>query len=141
MESILQRTSDESREIVTRLREHLRVLEARHRDRIRENGSKHWIGWRSERYGRVFAEIRPFRKRVEVFILPRKQDLADPIGLAHAAPKTKGWGWFRTHFDVTSPRDVDFAFRLIRQSYEKAAKKAQGRSMRSRIARASQTSL
>ncbi|HEY7589019.1 MAG TPA: hypothetical protein VIB49_09795 [Thermoplasmata archaeon] len=140
MEKALVRSSDESREIVSQLREQLRRLEARHHDRITENGSKHWIGWRSEKFGRVFAEVRALRGRVQVFILPRKQDLTDPAGLVRPAPKSQGWGWFRSHFDVTSLADVEFAFRLIRQSYERARKKPHGRSLRSRTAREPQTS-
>lgn len=119
MEDVLIRTSDESREIVGEFRKKIQGLGRQHRDKIQEHTGEHWIGWRSEKHDRVFAEMRPLQGRVQVFILPRKRDLKDPGGLARAAPPTQGWGWFRTRFDVSSLRQVEPAFRLIRQSYER----------------------
>ncbi len=117
METAIDRTSDASREIVEALRQRLRVAAARHEDRVDEHVSRYWIAWRSRNRDRVFAEIRPLRKRVEVFILPGPRDLRGGAGLARRAPRTQGWGWFRTRFDVRSMGEVESAARLILQSY------------------------
>lgn len=130
MKNALQRTSDGSRAIVRGLRKRLRGLEQRNADRITETVSPHWIGWRSRRHARVFAELRPLRGRVEVFILPRPRDLRDPSKLARATPPTQGWGWFRSRFDVNALSQVDSASRLIRQSYEWTANSRNGGSRR-----------
>lgn len=119
MEDALVRTSDESREIVGEFRRKIHALGHAHGDKIREKVSNYWIGWRSTRHGRTFAEMRPLQERVQVFILPRKRDLKDPSRIAKPAPPTQGWGWFLTRFDVRSLGEVEPAFQLIRQSYER----------------------
>ncbi len=119
MEDALVRTSDESREIVGQFRKRIQALGHAHGDKIHEKVSNYWIGWRSTRHGRTFAEMRPLQERVQVFILPRKRDLKDPSRLARPAPPTQGWGWFLTRFDVRTLDEVEPAFQLIRQSYER----------------------
>ena len=121
MEDVLVRTSDESREIVGQFRKRIQALGHAHGDRIREKVSEHWIGWRSTRHGRTFAEMRPFQGRVQVFILPPKRGLKDPSRLARPNPPTQGWGYFLSRFDVRTVREADAAFPLIRQSYEHGA--------------------
>jgi len=111
---------------VKRLRDRLRTFERQKEDRVQETVSPDWIGWRSRRHARVFAELRPLRGRVEVFILPRPKDLQDPSDLARAAPRTQGWGWFRTRFDVKGLAEIGPAFRLIRQSYDWSARPGNG---------------
>ena len=111
METAIDRTSDASREIVEALRHRVRVETARRRDRLDERVSRYWIAWRSTKRDRVFAEIRPLRGRVEVFILPGPRDLRDSAGLARRAPRTQGWGWFRSRFDVRSMGQVESAAR------------------------------
>ena len=117
METAIDRTSDASREIVEALRRRLRDAAARREDRVDEHVSRYWIAWRSRNRDRVFAEIRPLRNRVEVFILPGPRQLRGGAGLARRAPRTQGWGWFRTRFDVRSMDEVESAARLILQSY------------------------
>jgi predicted transport protein len=119
MEDALVRTSDESREILGEFRKKIQALGHAHGDKIREKVSESWIGWRSTRHGRTFAEMRPLQERVQVFILPRKRDLRDPSRLAKPSPPTQGWGYFLSRFDVRSLDEVDAAFQLIRQSYER----------------------
>jgi len=75
---------------------------------------------------RVFAELRPLRGRVQVFILPRPRDLADSAGLARRAPRTQGWGWFRSRFEISSMAQIESAARLIVQSYEHGARRGNG---------------
>ncbi len=139
MDNALERTSEESRAIVSQLGEMARSLGRQREDTIRQEVGPVWIALRSTKRDRVFAEIRPHRTRVEVFILPRPQDLMDPAGLARRAPPTQGWGWFRTRFHVSSTAEVSFAFRLIRQSYEYQRRRPNGRAPRRRIVRSRQT--
>ena len=120
-------TSDESRQIVSEFRKRIRALGHAHGDRIREKVSENWIGWRSTRHARTFAEMRSLQQRVQVFILPAKQSLEDPARLAHRSPPTQGWGYFLTRFDVRSVDEVEPAFQLVRQSYERGADGHDGR--------------
>jgi len=121
MEDVLVRTSDESREIVSAFRKRIQALGHAHGDKIREKVSENWIGWRSLRHGRTFAEMRPLQERVQVFILPPKRGLKDPTRLAKPNPPSQGWGYFLTRFDVRTMGEVEPAFQLIRQSYERGA--------------------
>src|SRR3989442_6930446 len=115
METAIDRTSDASREIVEALRQRLRLAAARREDRLDEHVSRYWIAWRSRNRDRVFAEIRPLRKRVEVFILPGPRELRGGAGLARPAPRTPGWGWFRTPVDLPSVGQGGAAAALILQ--------------------------
>src|SRR3990170_357177 len=114
MDNALDRTSDVSREIVARLVERMTTGGNRRRDRIVRRGG------------------RPHRKRVEVFILPRPDELSDPRRLAHRAPSTQGWGWFNSHFDLVALADVEGGARLLRQSYLHAIRGANGHASRPR---------
>jgi len=80
--------------------------------------NRNWIAFRSENQRRAFAEIRPTRHRVEVFILPERRSLSDPAGIARPSPRTQGWNWFRTKFHVVGNGHGKAALSLIRQSYE-----------------------
>src|SRR3989442_14477419 len=117
METAIDRTSDASREIVEALRQRLRLAAARREDRLDEHVSRYWIAWRSRNRDRVFAEIRPLRKRVEVFILPGPLELRGGAGLARRGPGTHGWGLFRTRFDGLSKGQGGAGALLILQSY------------------------
>jgi len=121
MEDALVRTSDESREILGEFRKKIQALGHAHGDKIAERVSEHWIGWRSTRHGRTFAEMRPLQERVQVFILPPKRTLRDPEHMAKASPPTQGWNYFLSRFDVRTLDEVDAAFQLIRQSYDRGA--------------------
>lgn len=117
MASAIERTSDSSRAIVVALRDRVQAAAAKRDDQLDERVSRYWIAWRSRKGNRVFAEIRPTRERVEVFLLPSPRDLRDGSGLARRAPPTQGWGWFRTRIELRSMRQVAAAAALIRQSY------------------------
>ena len=131
MEDVLVRTSDASREIVGEFRKKIRALGHAHGDRIHEKVSEHWIGWRSTRHGRTFAEMRPLQERVQVFILPPKRRLKDPTRLAKPNPPSQGWGYFLSRFDVRTRADVEPAFQLIRQSYERGLSGRRNNGLRS----------
>ncbi len=141
MEKALERTSDASRMIVSMLHQRMNAVVERRQDRLEVTESRQWIGWRSARRDRVFAEMRPSRRKVEVFILPARRQLADPRRLARNAPLTQGWGWFRTRFEVASLDQVGPAFHLIRQSYEHGMKHWNGRRAPRRGRARGQTSL
>ncbi len=132
MEDALVRTSDESREIVGAFRKRIQALGHAHGDKIREKVSENWIGWRSLRHGRTFAEMRPLQQRVQVFILPPKRGLKDPSRLAKPNPPSQGWGYFLSRFDVRSVLEIEPAFQLIRHSYERGANGNHGIGSRSR---------
>lgn len=117
MATALERTSDSSRAIVIGLRERLEVTAARRDDRIDERVGKHWIAWRSRNGSRIFAEVRPLQERVQIFLLPSPRLLRDGSGLAKRAPRTQGWGWFRTRIELRSVRQVPSAAALVRKSY------------------------
>ena len=135
MEAVRKWTGQTPRAIVAALRERVGLAAHRRQDRIVERAGRHWIAWRSMQADRVFAEIRPLRGRVQVFILPRPRELMDASGLARRAPRTQGWGWFRSRFDVTSMAQVEPAARLIVQSYEHGIRKQNGGRARSRTRR------
>ena len=132
MEDVLVRTSGESQAIVGQFRKRIRALGYDHGDRIREKVGAHWIGWRSTRHGKTFAEMRPLRERVQVFILPPKRSLKDPSRLARPNPPSQGWGYFLSRFEVRTLDEIEPAFALIRQSYERGANGRNGRGGRGR---------
>jgi len=126
MERVSEWTGRTSEAIITALRQRVRKAAERRHDRVDERASHQWIAWRSRKADRVFAEIRPLRGRIQVFILPGPGELSDASGLAQRAPRTQGWGWFLSWFEVSSLAQVDAAARLIVQSYERGARKANG---------------
>lgn len=135
MEDVLVRTSDESQAIVGAFRKRIHALGHAHGDKIREKVGETWIGWRSTRHGRTFAEMRPLQERVQVFILPPKRGLKDPTRLARPNPPSQGWGYFLSRFDVRTVDEVEPAFALIRQSYERSANGHRRRGLPSRARR------
>jgi hypothetical protein len=118
MEKTTEWTSGTSRAIMAGLRERVRPVAIRQRDRVEEHVGRYWISWRSRNRNRVFAEIRALQGRVQVFILPGPRDLRDSARLARRAPRTQGWGWFRSRIEVSSLDGVEPAAKLIVQSYE-----------------------
>jgi hypothetical protein len=126
MEAVSEWTGRTSEAIVDALRRRVATAARRRHDRLNERASHHWISWRSRNADRVFAEIRPLRGRIQVFILPAPRQLSDASGLARPAPSSQGWGWFRSRFEVSSMAQVVPAARLIVQSYEQGVRKANG---------------
>jgi hypothetical protein len=126
MEGTGEWTSGTSRAIMAALRDRVRPAAIRRRDRIDERKGQVWVSWRSRNRDRVFAELRTLNGRIQVFILPGPRDLRDSTGLARRAPRTQGWGWFRSRFEVSSLDAVEPAARLIVQSYERVANRENG---------------
>ena len=119
--------SREVREALDLWRRGLRECAARRGDRIVEQRHQKWIAFRSERQRRVFAEVRPSRRKLQVFLLPPLQELRDPLRLARVAPRSQGWNWFRTKLTVVGNGPARAALALIEQSYEKGPAKARTR--------------
>lgn len=122
MELVGEWSGRTSQAIVSALRERVRAAANRRQDRVVERAGRYWIAWRSRKANRVFAEIRTLRGRVQVFILPEPRELADASGLARPAPRTQGWGWFRSRVEVSSMAQVEPAARLIVKSYERGVR-------------------
>ena len=116
--SLWRRAGREPRELITGWHSELQRIATNRGDRVEMRVNRCWIAFRSERQRRAFAEIRPSRRRVEVFILPERRNLSDPAGIARPAPRTQGWNWFRTKFHVVGNGHGRAALSLIRQSYE-----------------------
>lgn len=111
-----------SKAIMAALRDRVSEAAGRRGDRVVVKQGANWTSWRSQKRDRVFAEIRPLRGRIQVFILPGPTELHDGGGLARRAPRTQGWGWFRSRLEVTSLTRVESAARLIVQSYERVVR-------------------
>lgn len=126
MERSIDWTPGTSKAIMAALRDRVSRAAVRRGDRIVERAGPYWTSWRSRRRDRVFAEIRPLRGRIQVFILPGPKDLVDGGGLARRAPRTQGWGWFRSRLEVASMTGVEPAARLIVQSYETVVRSEDG---------------
>lgn len=126
MERAMEWTPGTSKAIVAALRERVRIVAIRRGDRIVEHVGPNWTSWRSRNRNRVFAEVRPLQGRVQVFILPGPRELRDGGGLARRAPRTQGWGWFRSRLEVSSMTRVEAAARLIVQSYEHVVRSENG---------------
>lgn len=116
--TVWKRAGREPRALIREWHSAVNRIAARHGDRIELRVNRYWIAFRSEAQQRVFAEIRPSRRRVEVFILPEHRGLSDPAGIARRAPHTQGWNWFRTKFSIVGNGHARDALQLIRQSYE-----------------------
>jgi len=99
-----------------RLIAELREFAARQGDEITARVMPRWVALRSKRVQKVFAELRPSRERIQVFVLPPRWELGDWT-LASMAPISQGWGWFKSKFYVEGDGDVRSAIRLLRISY------------------------
>ena len=119
--TVWKRAGREPRELIQGWRDQLQRVAAGCGDRVEMRVNRFWIAFRSENQGRAFAEIRPTRHRIEVFILPERRNLTDPTGIARPAPRSQGWNWFRTKFVVVGNGHGRAALSLIRQSYESSS--------------------
>jgi len=138
--SAMKRAGREPRQLINDWLAGLQKVAGERGDRVVMRVNRNWIAFRSENQQRAFAEIRPTRHRVEVFILPERRSLSDPSGIARPSPRTQGWNWFRTKFHVVGNGHGKAAFSLIRQSYETPVR-ARHRARRSRQGGAHQSRL
>lgn len=117
--SVWKNAGREPRDLIQSWHRELQRVAADRGDRVEMRVNRYWIAFRSQKQQRAFAEIRPNRRRVEVFILPERKHLSDPSGIARSAPRSQGWNWFRTKFHVVGNGHGKVALSLIRQSYER----------------------
>ncbi len=128
--SVLDRASPETLRVLRGLRAQLAVHVGRRGDRLEVRYRSGWIAYRSTMAARVFAELRPGKRGIEVFLLPPRAALRDPRGLAAPMPPSRGWGWFRTRVKVENGGSPDAALELLRQSYEYARRMPRRRGRR-----------
>ncbi|MBI4415350.1 MAG: hypothetical protein HY557_00015 [Euryarchaeota archaeon] len=115
--SVLDRASPETLRTLSAMRRALAAHVERRGDRLVVKYWSGWIAFRSFAAGRAFAEVRPGKTGIELFLLPPRTALRDPHGLAAPVPPSRGWGWFRTRVKVANGL-ADRAFDLLAQSYE-----------------------
>jgi predicted transport protein len=118
--SVLARASPETLRAVRAIRRDLAEHADRRGDRLEVRYNTGWIAFRSAAANRAFAEVRPSKKGIEIFLLPPRASLRDPDGLAVPVPPSRGWGWFRTRAKVDDGLSPSVAAALLRQSYEYA---------------------
>ncbi|HEV8595638.1 MAG TPA: hypothetical protein VGR51_08940 [Thermoplasmata archaeon] len=118
--TIMKRASAETVRAMRAIRVALTAHAARRGDRLEVRYLTGWVSFRSPAAGRAFAEVRPGKKGIEVFLLPPRSALRDPSGMAAPVPPSRGWGWFRTRVKVENGFSPDSAADLLRQSYEYA---------------------
>jgi hypothetical protein len=112
----MRRAGLETRASLRRMLDELREYASSREDDVIVRVMSRWISIRSRRGGRVFAELRPSKGRIEVFVLPPPRELG--FGpLATRAPSSQGWGWFKSKFVVDGNGSVTSALRLLRISY------------------------
>ena len=122
--TVWARAGREPRHVIQRWHEELQRIAAGRGDRVEMRTNRYWIAFRSVKQRRAFAELRPSRRRIQVFILPERRALVDPSGIARSAPRTQGWNWFRTKFSVVGNGNATAALSLLRQSYRHNARAA-----------------
>jgi len=130
--SVMRRASAETMRTLQDVRQALAAHTERRGDRLEVRYLSGWIALRSTVAGRAFAEVRPSRKGMELFLLPPRAVLRDPRGLATAVLPSRGWGWFRTRVKVENGVSSNYAADLLRQSYE-FARRMPGRRAKGRV--------
>ena len=118
--SVMRRASGETMRALRAIREVVAAHAARRGDRLDVRYTVGWVAFRSTAANRAFAEVRPGKKGIEIFLLPPRAALRDPSGLAMPVTPSRGWGWFRTRVKVENGFSPESAADLLRQSYEYA---------------------
>ena len=118
--SVMRRASVETMQTMRALRVALAAHAGRRGDRFEVRYHVGWVAFRSAAAARAFAELRPGKRGIEVFLLPPRTALRDPRGLAGPVPPSRGWGWFRSRVKIENGHATELAADLLRQSYEYA---------------------
>lgn len=118
--SVLRRASPETLRTFHALRAAMSLHATRRGDRLGVRYGTGWISLRSAAAGRVFAEVRPGKKALEMFLLPALRASHDPMRLATPVPPSRGWGWFRTRIRVETDTSLSAIRELLVRSYEHA---------------------
>lgn len=85
-----------------------------HGDDIVVRVRSRWISVSSKKAEKIFAELRPSKERIEIFLLPPPKELGNGA-LVSRPPPSQGWGWFRSKLYIKG--DMKSALRLLRISY------------------------
>jgi hypothetical protein len=125
----MTRAGLETRASLRRLLNELREFASSRNDDIVVRVMSRWISVRSKNGWRVFAELRPSRERIEVFILPPPRELGTNR-LIDRAPPSQGWGWFKSKFVIDGNGGAATALRLLRISYLSSLKRGNPSSRR-----------
>ncbi len=134
--SVLDRASPETLRVLRTFRVALAAHAERRGDRVETRYKVGWVSFRTVAGNRAFAEVRPGKKGIEIFLLPPRAALRDAHGLVASVPPSRGWGWFRTRVKVEDGASPDWATDLLRQSYEYARRMPRrGRAVEARLTR------
>lgn len=132
--NVMRRASPDTMRAVRAMRGELAVHAGRRGDRLEVKYLSGWIAFRSATANRTFAEVRPGKRGIEMFLLPPRSELRDAHGIATSVAPSRGWGWFRTRVKVENGLSPAVAVDLLRQSYAYARRMPQKR-LRGRKAR------
>ncbi len=94
-------------------------------DRLQRAVMQDWIAYRGAATGLAFAELRPRRQHIEVFILPAPSELGALGRALSPVPKSRGWGWFRGRFILGAKGSLETPLRLMEASYDYSVKQSQ----------------
>jgi len=125
--SVMRRASTETMGTLKTMRRELAAHAGRRGDRLEVRYLSGWVAFRSTAANRVFAEVRPGKKGIEMFLLPPRAELRDAHGVATPVPPSRGWGWFRTRAKIEDGLSPAVAVDLLRQSYAYAKRMPQRR--------------
>jgi predicted transport protein len=126
----MRRASTETMRALKAMRSELAAHADRRGDRLEVRYLSGWVAFRSTAANRAFAEVRPGKKGIELFLLPPRAELRDSHGVATAVPPSRGWGWFRTRVKIENGLSSTVAVSLLRQSYDYARRMPQKRPRR-----------
>jgi predicted transport protein len=118
--SVMRRASPEMMRVLKVMRGEMGAHAGRRGDRLEVKYLSGWIAFRSAAANRAFAEVRPGKRGIEMFLLPPRAELRDSHGIAMPVPPSRGWGWFRTRVKMEDGLSPMVAVDLLRQSYEYA---------------------
>ena len=116
MVNAVRRAGPEMRQSLRALLDELRRYAKRHEDEIVVRVMSRWISLRSRRAGKIFAELRPSKEKVEIFLLPPPGELGDRPEVFRPPP-SQGWGWFRSKSLIDGEGDLRRAAKILRISY------------------------
>lgn len=118
--SVMRRASPETLRALRAMRSALAVHAHRRGDRLEVKYLAGWVAFRSVAANRAFAEVRPGKRGIEMFLLPPRAELRDSHGIAMPVPPSRGWGWFRTRVKIEDSLSPAVAADMLRQSYDYA---------------------
>ena len=122
MVNAMTRAGLETRACLRSMLDDLRAFASSRNDDIVVRVMSRWISVKSRNHGRVFAELRPGKEKIEIFMLPAPRELGFNRLIA-MAPSSQGWGWFKSKFIVEGNGGAKTALRFLRISYLSSAKR------------------